>query len=358
MSCGINPIAREAGCAYFIAGATARDLILVNVHGLHPGRATRDMDFGVAVESWERFELLKERLAETRDFASDQRALQRLTWSDRTTGLSVPVDLIPFRGVASAENTIEWPPSRDIVMSVAGFEEALSSSLSVRIEENLIVRVASLPGLMLLKLLAWADRKFETNKDAADIYRLLTTWADAGNTDRLYDEEMDLLEAAEFDLQVAGAELLGRDVALVCSLPALALARSVLESEKDIEQLIYQMVRTSTVPEAIAIPRTPDDCVSQGTTTATSVILDVERYWLRGMDLKHRPLGHEFNISFWLIAPVRRFRRLNSTRFVLFRVVWDSHVSNLLAIAARLCGSRFRVIAAPFTDQHCVGVGR
>ena len=247
----VDPIAREAGCAYFIAGATARDLILVNVHGLRAGRATRDMDFGIAVESWERFELLKERLAKTGDFASDHRALQRLTWSDRSTGLSVPVDLIPFRGVASPESTIEWPPSRDIVMNVADFEEALSSSLSVQIEENLIVRVASVPALMLLKLLAWEDRKFETNKDAADIYRLLTTWAEAGNTDRLYDEEMELLEAAGFDLQVAGAELLGRDVALVCSSPALALARSVLASEQDLEQLIHQMVRTSTVAEAM-----------------------------------------------------------------------------------------------------------
>jgi len=47
----LDPIAREANCAYFIAGATARDLILVNIHGLRAGRATRDMDFGIAIES-------------------------------------------------------------------------------------------------------------------------------------------------------------------------------------------------------------------------------------------------------------------------------------------------------------------
>ena len=58
----LDPIAREVDCVYFVAGATARDLILVNIHGLRPGRATRDIDFGIAVENWNRFALLKERL--------------------------------------------------------------------------------------------------------------------------------------------------------------------------------------------------------------------------------------------------------------------------------------------------------
>jgi predicted nucleotidyltransferase len=44
----LDPIARASECEFFVAGATARDLILVNVHGLPPGRATRDIDFGIA----------------------------------------------------------------------------------------------------------------------------------------------------------------------------------------------------------------------------------------------------------------------------------------------------------------------
>src|SRR5579864_8204371 len=101
----LDPIARAADCAYFVAGATARDLILVNVHGLRPGRATRDIDFGIAVESWAQFELLKERLLATNDFSAS-RAQQRLTFTDSNEGISIPVDLIPFRGVASADGTI------------------------------------------------------------------------------------------------------------------------------------------------------------------------------------------------------------------------------------------------------------
>jgi predicted nucleotidyltransferase len=246
----LDPIAREAECAYFVAGATARDLILVNVHGLRPGRATRDIDFGIAVEDWDRFALLKERLVATGVFTSERRALQRLTYSNRAAGFSIPVDLIPFRGVTADDGTIEWPPSRDIVMNVAGFQEALASSIPIQIEKNLIVRVASIPGLMLLKLVAWSDRGRETDKDAADIYRLLTAYADAGNTDRLYEQEMDLLEAVGFDTQVAGAGLLGRDVAHLCSPRALAPIRSVVQSEQTFERLANHMVQTSTIAEA------------------------------------------------------------------------------------------------------------
>ena len=64
----LAPIARSCKCEYLLAGATARDLILVNVHGLRPGRATRDIDFGIAVESWAQFELLKEKLLATNEF--------------------------------------------------------------------------------------------------------------------------------------------------------------------------------------------------------------------------------------------------------------------------------------------------
>jgi len=248
----LDPIAREADCDYFVAGATARDLILVNVHGLRPGRATRDIDFGIAIESWEQFARLKERLAATGDFAPDRKALQRLIYTDQAAGFSIPIDLIPFRGVASPGRTIAWPPRQDVVMNVAGFEEALASAISVEIEVGLTVRVASVPGLTLLKLIAWADRGRESNKDAADLYTLLTTYADAGNTDRLYDEEMDLLEAVAYDMELAGAELLGRDVARICSPPALIQVQSLVKSEPDFERLVNQIVQTSTHDEATA----------------------------------------------------------------------------------------------------------
>ena len=49
----------------------------------------------------------------TGEFAGDLKAQQRLVYTDRAAGFSIPVDLIPFRGVASANQMIAWPPSRE-----------------------------------------------------------------------------------------------------------------------------------------------------------------------------------------------------------------------------------------------------
>jgi len=246
----LDSVARAAECAYFVAGATARDLILVSVHGLRPGRATRDIDFGIAVENWEQFADLKDRLIATGEFSADRRALQRLIYTDQPAGFSIPVDLIPFRGVTSADGTVAWPPSRDIVMNVAGFEEALASSVLIEMDEGLNVRVASIPGLTLLKLTAWADRGRENDKDAADLYQLLTAYADAGNIDRIYDHELDLLEAVAYNMELAGAELLGRDVANIGSSCATDQVRSLMASEENRERLMRQMAQT-TYAEAV-----------------------------------------------------------------------------------------------------------
>ena len=246
----IDEIISALKCPFFVAGATARDLVLANVFGLRPGRATRDIDLGIAVENWDQFGAVKDRLIATGDFTADSKAQQRVFYTDPDAGFSIPVDLIPFGGVASVAGTVAWPPTRDVVLNVAGFEEAWEAALQIEIDQGLIVHVASIPGLTVLKLIAWTDRGGVNNKDAADLHRLLTTYADAGNFDRLYEEQSELLEAAEFDLELAGAQLLGRDSALVCSPKAFEQISSVLTTERHRERLITQMAQAFTHDDA------------------------------------------------------------------------------------------------------------
>jgi predicted nucleotidyltransferase len=66
-------------------------------------------------------------------------------------------------------------------MNLAGFEEALASALNIEAESNLAVRITSIPGLLVLKLIAWRDRNAIDNKGAADIFTLLNSYAFAGN---------------------------------------------------------------------------------------------------------------------------------------------------------------------------------
>ena len=53
-------------------------------------------------------------------------------------------------------------------VTVSGFEEALGSALLVELQEGLPVKVASLAGLTILKLIAWGDRRLRDIKDAVE----------------------------------------------------------------------------------------------------------------------------------------------------------------------------------------------
>jgi predicted nucleotidyltransferase len=53
----VDTIARDLKLAFFIVGATARDILLQHAHGIHTTRATLDVDIGVFVSDWDQFEL-------------------------------------------------------------------------------------------------------------------------------------------------------------------------------------------------------------------------------------------------------------------------------------------------------------
>lgn len=223
----IDEVARKHDTAYFLAGATAREILLHHVFGRPPGRRTMDVDLGIAVRDWDHFQSLKSSLIEQAGFEPHARMVQRLIYPSKP---SVVVDLIPFGGVEASDRTIAWPPEEDIVMRVTGFTDALESAVPVRLEENLVVPVVTLPLLLVLKLFAWVDRKHE-KRDAPDIYTLLRQYGDAGNEDRLYGDEISILEAEGYDFELAGARLIAADASRMISEDTQRRLREVLDSD-------------------------------------------------------------------------------------------------------------------------------
>jgi predicted nucleotidyltransferase len=157
---------------------------------------------------------------------------------------AVIVDLIPFGGVEREDRTIAWPPGEDFVMQVAGFSDGMESSVPVRLAEDLVIRVVSIPTLLVLKLFAWLDRKQE-KRDAPDIYTLLKDYGDAGNEDRLFGEALNILEAEGYDVEIAGARLLGWDAAAVISADTRGRVRDILASDRQMEELTNQIIVVS-----------------------------------------------------------------------------------------------------------------
>lgn len=216
----VKQATQQSGIATAVVGATARDILLTHVFDLPVQRATMDIDFAIALEDWHQFEQLKHTLTSSGDFYADPNIQSRLYYSpgSRNTRAGYPIDLLPFGGIEQSDHHIAWPPDLAVMMNVTGYAEVLAASIAVEVAPGQTIHVASLAGLLVLKLFAWIDRGRTNAKDAKDIYQIMRNYARAGNTDRLYNEEIELLEAAEYDPDLAGIRLLGRDV--------LKLARS------------------------------------------------------------------------------------------------------------------------------------
>jgi predicted nucleotidyltransferase len=215
------------GIAFFVVGATARDMIFELGHGRPSGRATLDRDFGVRVESWAEFAKLKKSFL-TSGLFQETKDVQRLRFQGE-----LDVDIVPFGGVADNQGTIRWPPDEDVVMSTVGFEDAYRAAQRVRVKANppLDILVASIPGLTILKIIAWAERPPARSRDAIDLAFILEHYLDAGNIDRLYEEHLDLVDAEGSDYERAGARLLGRDLAKIAAPETIKWIKEILAKE-------------------------------------------------------------------------------------------------------------------------------
>lgn len=239
----IDTVAADLRLSYFLVGAMARDVLLGHVFGLNPGRATRDVDVAFALASWEQFQQIKDRLIAGGRFAATGNVVHRLLFSPDGSSPRCIVDLLPFGGVEQPRHTIAWPPDMQILMNVAGYGDALKAALRVQIETGLVIRVASLPGLALLKLFAWQERGQVDSRDATDLVTLCRHYADAGNLDRLYDEAMPILQAVGFDVELAGAWLMGKDTAATTSQQTRALLQALLSDAHASARLVNDMAK-------------------------------------------------------------------------------------------------------------------
>ena len=228
----------------FIVGAQARDLLLQYVYDLPVLRATNDIDFGIIVESWDEFTKLRDDLIVDKKFQPHRTMRQRLV---HESGLLI--DLVPFGDLEEVSGQISWPPDFSIVMSTAGFAEAYDNSVEIRMADDLIVKVASLAGLALMKIVAWDERRFE--RDAEDLALVMRHYLDAGNQDRIYTEEgdcFDLLDE-EFDYERASARILGRDIGRFLTKTSRSIVGRVLSQEPDqanLDALTTVMITNST----------------------------------------------------------------------------------------------------------------
>ena len=241
----INQVATALGIRFFVVGAMARIIVLEYCHGIRPARGTRDLDIAVEVDGWDQFHRLSEGLLATGNFAATRDVQAFRAGSYR-------VDIVPFGGIAGSQGKISWPPEHEVFMTTMGFEEAYEFAMTLRLRDQpvLDIKVATIPGLALMKVISWHDCYPERPKDAEDLLLLMNHYAEAGNEERLYGKEDELLQAEGFDLVIAGIRLLGRDMAWIAKDPTGGVVASILKDEIQEEQryrLVQDMIKGARI---------------------------------------------------------------------------------------------------------------
>lgn len=232
----IRDTAASLEIPFFIVGASARDYILEHVYNRPAARMTTDVDIGVKVENWGQYEKIVSALLQTGSFVQEEQ-------NHRFLFGEVKVDIVPFGSLAGQKKNIHWPPDQTTIMSVLGFQEAYEHSVTIRLKTDplLEIKIPTLAGLALIKLISWADAYPRRQRDAEDIAFIMRNYEDAGNLERLFEKEPALMEEEKFDAHIAGIRLLGRDMAIIADRETKIAILSILNRETG-EQLRYRLI--------------------------------------------------------------------------------------------------------------------
>lgn len=211
-------VAGSLGIDFFLVGALARDLRLYENSNLASKRMTKDVDIAILLASEDQFYEVKEALLATGDFVAHEREAIKLLYRQ-----AIEVDLLPFGEIENLDRETRIEKPRPFIMDVPGFREVLPATEQVKVE-GLTIRVCSLEGIVLLKIIANADNPSRT-KDIADIEHIVNVYFEL-NDERIYQECNDvfgLYDAIDIDyLRLVSARVIGRIMGkLLADSPAL-----------------------------------------------------------------------------------------------------------------------------------------
>lgn len=222
----IGEAATELGIEWFICGAGARILLCENMYGMRAGRATLDLDFAVRVNTFAQYQTLRNLLCDQHDFDPDPHQAQRLCHSN-----GYKVDIVPFGRIGEPDKKVIWEGKEDRTMNIIGFDEAYSSAIKIRVNNEFTILVPNYALLFGLKLIAWAERHvFKGTEDARDIAYFLRN-SDEFYSKYLYDKYATLLESVDYDFELAVAFVLGRNVQSSFYANTVEELKAIIENE-------------------------------------------------------------------------------------------------------------------------------
>ncbi len=197
------------GIDFYLIGAVARDIWMSGINKIFPRRTTGDIDFAVLINDKGLYEKLKDYLIKVEGFqATKENAFVLLK-------NSTEVDLLPFGAIEDENNRITVQGTGYTTIDVPGFRELYDINLPIlELNDSHKFKFSTLPGIVLLKLLAWDDRPEHRRDDIKDISDILNHFFD------MYDHEIwtnhnDLFENDDNSLSLIAAQVMGREISKI-----------------------------------------------------------------------------------------------------------------------------------------------
>ena len=195
----IDEVMLKFNVPYYLIGASAIALELLK-ENIKPNRGTKDIDFAIMISSISVFEEIVNEL-ESYGFNKVQ-----APWTLYHPNYNVAIDLLPF-GEIEENFTINFN-ERYTDLHVLGFKEVLRDTSRITIEEK-YVQIPTLPGMVILKLIAWSDRPEDRGNDLYDILRIIEHYFSL-KYDEIVEHHYDIFPEENFDQLKISARVLGR----------------------------------------------------------------------------------------------------------------------------------------------------
>ena len=150
---------------FYLVGAVARDLWMSAINDIPPSRITGDIDFAIFINDKGTYDNLKKYLIEVEGFSPYKSNAFVLVWKG-----FIQVDLLPFGEIKDKNDAVSIEDSGLTSLNMPGFKEIYDDGLPmVELEEIHKFKFCTLPGIVILKLMAWQDRPEIRRDDIKDI---------------------------------------------------------------------------------------------------------------------------------------------------------------------------------------------
>ena len=175
------------------------------IKDITPRRATSDIDFAILIKDSKNFEELKHYLVTVEGFTPSRENAFVLIAPDRRQ-----IDILPF-GEIEKKGKVSVKGTGITTIYVDGMKEVYEEGIpEVTFEKEITFKVCTLPGIVLLKFIAWDDRPEMRSEDLIDIADIISHFFTIYD-EMIWSEHNDLFEENR-DLENISARVLGREM--------------------------------------------------------------------------------------------------------------------------------------------------